>query len=421
MPSSWVKLWVETVARNIERLSALAVSRAKAPGYYPDGAGLYLHITSTGAKSWVYRFMLAGKAREMGLGPFPDTTLSEARGNAMQFRKLRREGIDPIEWRKAAKAQARLEAASSITFKECAAAYIKAHKAGWRNAKHADQWESTLTTYVEPVFGALPVQGIDTGLVMRALEPIWSEKPETASRLRGRVENILDWARVRGYRTGENPARWRGHLDKLLPRQSKIARVEHHAALPYSQVGAFMASLRAQEGVAARMLEFVILTGARTGEAIGAHFSEIKDDVWVVPAGRMKGGREHRVPLSPAAAAIVETMRALGAGDYLFPGGKTGKPLSNMAMLVLLRRMNRADLTVHGFRSTFRDWAAERTNFPSEVVEMALAHAVSGKVEAAYRRGDLFEKRRKLMEAWASYCAAPARGGQVVAMRRAGE
>jgi integrase len=406
------------MARNIERLSALAVSRAKAPGYYPDGAGLYLHITSSGARSWVYRFMLAGKAREMGLGPLPDTTLSEARGNAMQARKLRREGIDPIEWRKAAKAQARLEAASSITFKECAAAYIKAHRVGWRNAKHADQWAATLATYATPVFGTLPVQGIETGLVMRALDPIWAAKPETAGRLRGRIESILDWATVRGYRIGENPARWRGHLDKLLPKRSKVARVEHHPALPYAEIGAFLASLRAQEGIAARMLEFVILTGARTGEAIGARFSEIKDDIWTVPAARMKGGREHRVPLSPAAAAIVEAMKTLGAGDYLFPGGKIGKPLSNMAMLVLLRRVKRADLTVHGFRSTFRDWAAERTSFPGEVVEMALAHAVGDKVEAAYRRGDLFEKRRRLMTAWAEFCATVAKPGDVVPLRR---
>jgi integrase len=408
------------MARQMERLTALAVSRAKEPGYYPDGGGLFLRVGPTGSKAWVYRFMLNGKAREMGLGPLPDTTLSEARGNAMQFRKLRRDGIDPIEWRKAAKAQARLDAAKSITFRECAGAYRKAHKAGWRNGKHADQWANTLAAYAEPVFGSLPVQGIDTGLVMRVLEPIWPEKTETASRLRGRIENILDWATVRGYRKGENPARWRGHLDKLLPKQSKVARVEHHAALPYAEIGAFMTSLRAQEGVAAQALEFAILTAARTTEVLGAAWDEIDlvARTWTIPANRMKGAREHRVPLSNAAVLVVETMQQLRNGDYVFPGMRANQPLSNMAMLVLLRRMERQDLTVHGFRSSFRDWAAEQTGFPSEVVEMALAHAVGDKVEAAYRRGDLFEKRRRLMDAWAGYCDRVLPTGGALAIRK---
>ena len=410
------------MARNMERLTALAVSRAKKPGYYSDGGGLLLHITSTGAKSWVFRFMLAGKAREMGLGPLPDTTLSEARGKALEARKLRREGIDPIEHRKALRAAARLDAARAITFRECADAYIRAHRAGWRNAKHADQWESTLTTYADPVFGSLPVQGIDTGSVMRVLDPIWAEKPETAGRVRGRIEVILDWATVRGYRQGENPARWRGHLDKLLPKRSKVARVEHHAALPYREIGAFLASLRAQEGTGARALEFAILTAGRTGEILGARWDEIDLEaaIWTIPAGRMKGEREHRVPLSAPAIAVVEALKQFRTGEQVFPGGKSGKPLSNMAMLVLLRRMNRSDLTVHGFRSTFRDWAAEQTAYPNEVVEMALAHAVGNKVEAAYRRGDLFEKRRRLMDEWAAFCEAPAAGGKVVPIRRAG-
>jgi integrase len=400
----------------MERLSALVASRAKAPGYYSDGGGLYLHVTAAGTRSWVYRFMLHGKAREMGLGPLHDTRLPEARVKALEARKLRREGIDPIEHRKATRAQARLEGAKSITFKQCAERYIASHKKGWRTEKHADLWTNTLATYAEPVFGSLPVQGIDTGLVMRVLEPIWAEKPETASRVRGRVENILDWATVCGYRKGENPARWRGHLDKLLPKQSKVARVEHHAALLFAEIGAFMADLRAQEGVAARALEFTILTAARTGEVIGATWAEFDLDgkTWTVPPKRMKGEREHRVPLSVPAIAVLEAMKKLRTCDYLFPSVRRGKPLSDMAMLLILRRMKRKGLTVHGFRSSFRDWAAERTSFPSEVVEMALAHAVGDKVEAAYRRGDLFEKRRRLMEAWAGYCARVQPVGNVV-------
>jgi integrase len=256
---------------------------------------------------------------------------------------------------------------------------------------------------------------------MRILEPIWAEKAETAGRVRQRIESILDWARVHGYRHGENPARWRGHLDKLLPAQAKVSRVEHHRALPYAEVGVFMASLREQEGVGAKALEFAILTAGRTGEVLGARWDEIdlNAKTWVIAAGRMKGGREHRIPLSPRAIAVVESLKEIGSSEYVFPGGRTGKPLSNMAMLVLLRRMNRSDLTVHGFRSTFRDWAAEQTNFPSEVAEMALSHAISGKVEAAYRRGDLLDKRRRLMEAWASYAAAkPVEGQTVVSIQR---
>jgi integrase len=407
------------MARKMERLTALAVSRSKAPGYYPDGSGLYLHVTMSGARSWVYRFMLHGRAREMGLGPLPDTSLAEARGSAMEFRKLRREGIDPIEWRKAARSRAKLEAAKSITFDQCANAYIKAHRAGWRNAKHGDQWRNTLATYASPVFGSLPVQGIDLGLVMRVLEPIWSEKPETAGRLRGRIENILDWAAVHGYRTGENPARWRGHLDKLLPQQSKIARVEHHAALAFAEIGAFMALLRAQEGTAARALEFAILTAARTKEVLGARWGEVNmaDAVWTIPAERMKAGREHRIPLSGACIVVLEAMKPLRNGEFLFPGMRSGKPLSNMSMLMLLRRIGRGDLTTHGFRSSFRDWAAERTKFPPEIAEMALAHVVGNKVEAAYRRGDLFEKRRKLGDAWAAHCSRPRMVASVVELR----
>jgi integrase len=410
------------MARSLERLTALGVSRAKVPGYYPDGAGLYLQITATGAKSWVYRFMLAGKAREMGLGPLPDTSLSEARGKALEARKLRREGIDPIERRKATRAAARLDAALAITFKECAARYIASHSKGWRTRKHAELWTNTLATYAEPVLGALPVQGISTRLVMDVLEPIWAKKPETAGRVRQRIESVLDWARVHGYREDENPARWRGHLDNLLPPQAKVARVVHHPALPYVETGSFMAALRTQEGVGAKALEFAILTAGRTGEVLGARWDEVDLDskTWIIPAGRMKGEREHRVPLSAPAIAVVAALKQNRTGDHVFPGGKTGRPLSNMAMLVLLRRMNRSDLTVHRFQSTFRDWAAERTAYPNEVVEMALAHAVGNKVEAAYRRGDLFEKRRRLMDDWAAFCESPAVSGKVMPIRGAG-
>ena len=305
-----------------------------------------------------------------------------------------------------------------MTFNECTKQYLAAHSAGWRNAKHSAQWSSTLKTYVEPVIGSLSVHAIDTALVMKIIEPLWSKKPETASRLRGRIEAVLDWATVRGFRQGENPARWRGHLDKLLPARARVRKVKHHAALPYDELPTFMIGLRAQEGVAARALEFLILTAARTGEVIGARPDEIKDKVWTVPAGRMKASKEHRVPLSESAFAVVETLREEHGGAHLFPGGKRDKPLSNMAMLALLDRMGRSDLTAHGFRSTFRDWAAECTNYPNEVVEMALAHTISSKVEAAYRRGDLFEKRKSLMSDWATFCAS--NGGadrKIISMR----
>ena len=405
--------------RLIGKLTSLSVRQARRRGLYGDGGGLFLQVSESGAKSWVFRFKKADRLRVMGLGPAHTITLAEARDRARECRKLRLDGIDPIEARRAERAQAKLDAAKAVTFAECADAYITAHKAGWRNPKHAAQWPATLATYVNPTFGELPVQAIDTALVTRVMEPIWTKKPETASRVRGRIESILDWATARGYRQGENPARWRGHLENLFPRRSKVRRVEHHAALPYSELSAFMLALRQQEGVAARALEFTILTAARTGEVIGARWEEVNiaERLWSVPAERMKAGREHRVPLCGKALEIVEEMRAIG-GDFIFPGGKRGKPLSNMAMTMLLRRMGHGDQTVHGFRSTFRDWAAERTNFPAEVAEMALAHAVTDKVEAAYRRGDLFEKRRALAEAWAKFCATALVGGEIVPIRK---
>jgi integrase len=364
--------------------------------------------------------MLNGRAREMGLGAEHTVTLAEVRAKATDCRKLLLAKVDPIEARDAAAASSALDAARSITFTECATAYIKAHRAGWKNAKHAEQWTNTLETYCGRVFGALPVQGVDTGLVLKALEPIWTEKPETATRVRGRIESVLDWATSRGYRAGDNPARWRGHIDNLLPALKKKLRVKHHAALPFDQMGAFMAVLRSQEGTAARALEFLILTAARTGEVIGAKWDEIdlRTALWTVPSERMKAGNEHRVPLSPRTVAIIRELEKAHQGDYVFPGQKEGAPLSNMAMLELLKRMERADLTVHGFRSTFRDWAAERTNYPREVCEMALAHTVSNQVEAAYRRGDLFTKRVALMREWAKHCDQTGRAAKVIPIKR---
>jgi integrase len=397
--------------RRAQGLSAQKVAKAK-PGRYGDGAGLYLLVRAPEAKFWVFRYVRDGRMREMGLGPAAGraaVTLSEARGKASALFKAVRDGRDPLADRKAERAARLLESAKAITFAECAAQYIAAHEAAWKNDKHRQQWENTLATYAEPEIGTLAVQAVDTGLILKVLEPIWSAKPETASRLRGRLEAILAWARSRGYRDGENPARWKGHLDTLLPAKSRVRRVEHHAALPYSEVASFLAELRQQEGVAARLLEFTILTCTRTGEALGARWSEIDlgRSLWVIPPDRMKARREHRVPLSARALAILNEMDSLRheEGDFVFPGAQLGKPLSNMAMLSVLRRMKRGDITVHGFRSAFRDWAAEQTNWPSEVAEMALAHTVGDKVEAAYRRGDMFEKRQRLMDTWAEFCA----------------
>jgi integrase len=412
------------MARMIGKLTALAVTQAKRRGYYGDGGGLYLQVSANGAKSWVFRFKEAGKLREMGLGPTYTIGLAEAREKARDCRKQRLEAVDPIEARKAARVQARFDAAKTLTFKACAERYIASHRAVWRNPKHAAQWPSTLATYVYPICGQVPVQAVDVSLVMKVLEQevrrgpdvelvaLWTAKPETASRVRGRIESILDWATARGYRQGENPARWRGHLENLLPRKSKVRRVEHHAALPYAEIGSFMSELHQQEGTAARALDFAILTGARTGEVIGARWDEIDfgERLWTVPAKRMKSGKEHRVPLSDAVLEILTEMQMVRSGDFVFPGGKAGRPISNMAMLMLLRRKGHVNLTTHGFRSSFRDWAAERTGFPAEVAEMALAHTVSDKVEAAYRRGDLFQKRRQLMDAWARFCSAPGVG-----------
>ena len=410
------------MAREIERLSALAVTRANTPGLYPDGGGLYLRVSRGGGKAWVMRFTLSGKAHEMGLGSFKNVGLAGARKKAIDARLLLSEGRDPLAHKRtdeALRIAVENEAtAGSMTFDRCAEAYIRAHESSWRNPKHRQQWRNTLTTYVSPAFGRVPVRKIDVALVMKVLEPIWNAKTETASRVRGRIEVVLDWAKVRGFRSGENPARWRGHLDHLLPARSKVRKVKHHAALPYVEIGAFMRELREMNGNGAAALEFLILTAARTGEIIGARRSEINVGarVWVVPAERMKGGREHRVPLSSPAIAVLRRV-GVDKDGHLFSGKDDDTPLSDMALLMVLARMNRGDITAHGFRSTFRDWAAQRTNYQNEVVEMALAHAVESKTEAAYRRTDLFEKRRRLMDAWAAFCGKTVPRGKVIPLQ----
>jgi len=398
------------MARVSNRLTAISVQRAKEPGRYADGGGLYLQVGPTGGKSWLFRYTRHGKAREMGLGAVNVLSLADARA-AAAVRQTLAAGADPLEAREAERRRQEAEASSGMTFAECASAYIDAHKAGWRNEKHVAQWSMTIKTYAEPVFGALPVRAVDLNLVLKVLEPIWQAKPETAARLRGRIEAILDWAAVRGYRSADNPARWKGHLDKLLPPRSKVQRVRHHAALPYEEMGAFMGALRNREEGAARALEFTILTAARTSEVLNARWDgfDLGAKVWSIPGERMKAGKDHRVPLPEAGMAVLTKMAEVRQGPFVFPGQKRDRPLSNMVFLQLLKRMGRADLTAHGFRSTFRDWAAERTAFSREVAEMALAHTIGDKVEAAYRRGDLFDKRRELMEAWAGFCAiAPA-------------
>lgn len=386
------------------------VKQAK-PGVLIDGAGLRLKVSvnaRTGAlrRSWVLRTTVKNsRVRELGLGSAEDVSLKEARERAQAARKLAHDGVDPLAARSEERRKRAAEAARAMTFKQCAEACIAALSPGWRNVKHAAQWRTTLQTYAYPVMGNASVQAIDVAMVMKVLEPIWPTKTETASRIRQRIEVVLDWAGVRGYRQGDNPARWRGHLDRLLPARTKVQRVQHHAAMPYADVPAFVARLREEKSEAARALLFLLLTAARSSEVIKATWSEIdlKAGVWLIPGDRMKAGRDHRVPLEKR---TIEILRQTGAGKPgdLFPGARAGKSLSATALSDLLERIGGGAATVHGFRSTFRDWAAEKTNFAREVAEGALAHVVADKVEAAYRRTDLFEKRRLLMEAWSDFC-----------------
>jgi integrase len=404
--------------RTLHRLSPLKVQKLKRKGLHADGGGLYLRISDSGTKGWIFRFGENGKLHDHGLGPTHTVSLPEAREAALECRKLRLQGIDPITHKRAAKAAGKVSQAKSITFAEAAASYVQSHERGW-SAIHARQWVNSLQQSVYPIISGLPVSSIDTAIVMKVLEPIWTKTPETASRVRGRIESILDWSRVRGFRDGENPARWRGHLDHLLSARSKIQKVEHLAALPHAEIGGLMEQVRQQTSIPARALEFAILTATRTNEVLGAKWDEIDlaNALWTIPASRMKRGNEHRVPLSSAAVAVLKDMATLRRNEFVFPGRQG--PYETKAMLRVLQGLGRNDITVHGFRSSFRDWASERTNYPNHVVEQALAHAIGSQVEAAYRRGDLFEKRRKLMAAWADYCGKPAKIGEVVSIRRA--
>jgi len=408
------------MAQGINRLNALQVTRLKKPGYHADGAGLYLSIKPSGAKSWIFRYRRDGREREMGLGSANTFSLSEARERALAQRKLLADGNDPLGFKRAVERQRKMELASVITFDRAAESYIASHRAGWKNAKHADQWVNTLATYASPVIGALPVAEVMTVHVMRVLEPIWRDKTETATRLRGRIESILAWCTVQGLRTGDNPAQWRGHLDQLLPKPSAVAKAGNHAALDWRELPAFMPQLRAMPGSGAMLVELCILTACRTSEALLASWSEfdLGAKLWTIPASRMKAGKEHRIPLSDSAMALLARLRAQHDGDLLFPG-RAGKPLSNMVGLQVLKRMDRADLTVHGFRSTFRDWAGEATAHPREVIEHALAHLLKDKAEAAYARGDLLAKRRVLMADWANYMDKMSAGADVIPLHQA--
>lgn len=403
-----------------DRISPARLRTLVAPGTYADGRGLYLRIRSPDARSWAFRYMIHGKAHWLGLGSADAVTLAEARQKALEARRAIAAGTDPLASRRAMKEAAKSAAARS--FQAVAQAYIEAHRDGWKNETHRAQWPSTLEKYVYPKIGTIPVAEIEVGHVMDVLHPIWRQVPETASRVRGRIESVLDFAAARGWRKGDNPARWRGHLETLLPARAKLARVEHHAALPWREVGTFMTGLAAQEGVSALALRFLILTASRTNEVLAATWGEIDrtNRLWTIPAGRMKAGREHWVPLSDASLAILDAVAPPGTGRapeaFVFPGAKPGRGLSNMAFLMLLRRIGRGELTGHGFRSTFRDWAGESTAYPREVIEHALAHQLKDKAEAAYARGTLLEKRRALMQDWGRVCGRAAVAGEVVAI-----
>ena len=396
------------MAGGIERLTALKVARVTKPGRYGDGKGLHLQITKSGVKSWVFRYERGGKERLMGLGPLHTVSLADAREKARLARAQLIDGVDPLEQRRAQVIATQAEQASNLDFDGCAQQYIASREAEWKNEKHRQQWESTLRVHASPYFGSIYARRIDTPMVLKALELIWKTKTETATRVRERIERVLSWAATRGYREGENPARWAGHLEELLPNPAKLKKVKHHPALPFADVGAFFAALRKQEGVAARALEFTILSGCRTGEVLGATWDEVDlpNLVWTIPPERMKAGRPHRVPLVGATEELLKRQVGQDAA-FVFRGAREGKPLSTMAMLMILRRMKRTDLTVHGFRSSFRDWVAEETDYPSEMAEIALAHTVGTAVENAYRRSDLFERRRRLMADWAAWCATP--------------
>ncbi|MEJ1381615.1 MAG: integrase arm-type DNA-binding domain-containing protein [Candidatus Sedimenticola sp. (ex Thyasira tokunagai)] len=406
------------MARQIEKLTPVKVRQEKKPGWYADGAGLYLQVSPTLSKSWVYRYQVGGRERRHGLGRYSEkgVTLKEAREAAAVCDRLRKEGIDPIDHKKRQEAINALESVKGMTFKDCADKYIESHRRGWKSPKHAQQWENTLATYAAPIIGALSAKDVDVGLVLKVLEPIWHDKPETATRVRQRVESVLDWATARGYRTGENPARWKGHLDKLLPKRSKVQKVKHHEAMHYLAVPEYYLDLLTHETMAARALSFIILTGVRSSEAREAAWSEIdlEAGVWAIPAERMKSGRFHRVPLTDEAVSLLEKVKPFSLDGLVFPGMKRNHSISAAALRKHFKDQHPA-LTIHGFRSSFRDWCAEQTNYPRELAEAALAHVIKDQTEAAYQRGDMLERRRKVMEAWSIYCTT--KRGDVLQLR----
>ena len=396
----------------MSKLTALQIKNAK-PGMLHDGGGLYLQVSKAGSKSWIYRYFSDGKSHDHGLGSFKVLTLAEAREAALQCRKLRAQGLDPIREKKKLRVATRLEDAKSITFKDCVEQYLKAHASAWKDNRHTWKWERSLELYAYPTLGDLPVGEIDIDYVFRAIDPIWGDKNETASRVRGRIEQVLDWARVRGYREGDNPARWQGNLAHLLPARDKIKKKQHLKSLPYAELPKFWKALSKRSTNAAAMLRYTILTAARTGDTRFATWGEVdlKNKIWTIPGERMKAGKEHRVPLSPQAIQILEKLSKQrptdnqSSRDLVFPGPKQGKPHSENAMLNVLDQMGyKGKVTVHGYRSTFKVWCSEQTDYPNDISEMALAHTISNAVEAAYKRTDLLDKRRSLMDEWAGYC-----------------